>query len=99
MAKYHEVNDKILLELSRSRIAMIVEGISSQEYPSYLKGFETDLQRFGEPCLLDFLEEISEDPNNLSDKISGKELLLVYNLDLFGRDVDPKKATQGMEIL
>lgn len=79
--------------------AMIIEGITPEEYPPLVKRFIADTKKKKPSRSLDFLELLDKDLTEVKYRLIKVENFFVYNIDLFAEDVDPDKATRAMGML
>jgi len=78
---------------------VLVEGIPPQEYLASVRVIEEQFLRLEKPLSRDFLEMIAKDHEALFDEmLKARDVRnwFVYNLDLFGENIDPTKATEVM---
>jgi hypothetical protein len=92
--------EEILSKFYGSNVgAILVEGIPSEEYLSAVRYIQEHFSALEKPVSKDFLEMIAKDHEALFDemlKVRNVRNWFVYNLDLFGEDIDPEKATEVM---
>lgn len=80
--------------------SILVEGFKPGEYEDYVGRFKEKFKKYFKPSLsLDFLKTMEEPIEKVVGRLKNKEHLFVYNLDLFGKGVDPDKATEVMKAL
>lgn len=91
---------EILRKWSRLQInAILVEGFTLEEHQLTIDRFTKYMQTKDESLSLNFLEIISQDRRQVDQRLTKVKNLFVYNMDLFGRDIEPQAATQSMNIL
>jgi hypothetical protein len=76
----------------------LVEGIQDKEYQTMITYIKPHIEKKG-GVSLDFLEMLKEDKSEMPGRLKKTRLLFVYNVDLFGENIDPDEATTCMRIM
>jgi len=78
---------------------ILVEGIPQEEYSLVVREIQDHFSELEKSLSRDFLEMLLEEYDLVSESLRRHKNQFVYNLDLFGEDVDPNEATDIMGLM
>lgn len=79
--------------------ALLVEDIPDERYLEIIREINEQITNCDKPLSRDFLEMLLENKMQVYENLRKTQNHFVYNFDLFGEGVDPKKATDIMNCM
>jgi len=89
---------KILGLFGYNERSILVEGLQNEVYPKVIAHIRPIIKKW-EGISIDFLEMLKENKPKMPDRLKKFRTLFIYNMDLFGGDIDPDEATRCMCIM
>jgi len=95
-----DIDITILQQLNRFRNnAILIEGFMEENYQSTITKHVEYMKKQSDSLSIDFFELMNQDSFEMKNKLMRFDALFVYNMDLFGENIDPDLATLGMQVL
>jgi len=92
-----EIDIEIIQRLNRIRNnTVLIEGFTEEYYQSTIARFIEYMRDRNNSFSVDFLEFINQDPLKADLRLRKSKVLFIYNIDLFGGNIDPDLATLRM---